>query len=997
MVDTIKFSQMTSGGDLANNDLTPGLQSGENVLFNNPWTFLPPGTTAQRPTPSAAINFRLRFNTEDQLYEYYDAVAGNWTQLQESAFTVGPFITYTASASLPDAQNLGLLANGILKQSITAGVATLDIAVNGTDYYGPGFVVRSADGGTGVNNGSLTITLGGGVLNYVLTSDSSGNATWQPLSSSGAITTIDGDSGAATPTAGVVTLTGASTGLTFTGSGSTLTLGGVLSPVNGGTGVNNGASTLTLAGSLSTIGAFTAAFTFIGNTGVTFPTSGTLATTSQIPSFPLSPTNGGTGVSDPTAHGIMVAEGSSPMTPIVLGAGQVLIGTTSGDPVAAAIGSGTGILVGNASGAITVSLAPIATLTGLVNTTGGSAAPVATTLSAWMDAALGSTRGDILYRNATVWTVLAPGTAGFSLQTGGAGADPSYSNTFTNSTLVTPATLGVQQQALNMNSHLINNVTDPVSAQDAMTLHYAGLTYLALAGGTMTGDISMGSAHRVTNALDPNNPQDYATKNYVDQNALNGTSVYAATTGSLGTVTQSGAGVGATLTNAGAQATLTMDGATPPVGQNVLIKNNATGMTSANQGIYTVTNAGSNSTNWVLTRATSYDTPAEINDTGLILIQNGGQAGQAWYNAATIVTVDTTAFNFNQFGNVSPGVTNPNVVIGGNFDTNPWQRGVSFALSTGQGYTADRFFWANNGGVGGVTITQTADAPTEAQAGILVNNCLKIAVTTLDASIGASDLYSLFYKYEGYDWAQIAQRSFTLSFWVKATVTGIYTVGFNNAVDRSYIAEYTVNTTLTWELKTITVPASPSGGTWNYTNGEGLRMCFNLATGSTWNTAAGSWTTGGPFFGSSNQVNAMSSTSNIFEMVLVKVEPGTNATPYPVELEADVLSRCQRYYESGMTVNKYFSAATSGYSNESENSLACFNGNGGATVYYRTTKRANPTFSIKAHDGTAGQVLLQTVGNVTPSAINAGTNIATLTVGGATNGINFYWQADADL
>lgn len=138
MVDTIKFSQMTDGGDLANNEKVPGLLGGANVLFNNPWTFLPPGNTADRPAPSSDINYRLRFNTEDQLYEYYDAVNKQWTQLQKSTFTFGPFVTYEADPGFPTAQNLGLLTAGLLKQTVMSASATLAIAVNAVDYWAPG-------------------------------------------------------------------------------------------------------------------------------------------------------------------------------------------------------------------------------------------------------------------------------------------------------------------------------------------------------------------------------------------------------------------------------------------------------------------------------------------------------------------------------------------------------------------------------------------------------------------------------------------------------------------------------------------------------------------------------------------------------------------------------------------------------------------------------------------------------------------------------------------
>ena len=101
------------------------------------------------------------------------------------------------------------------------------------------------------------------------------------------------------------------------------------------------------------------------------------------------------------------------------------------------------------------------------------------------------------------------------------------------------------------------------------------------------------------------------------------------------------------------QVTFALDSVNPPVNSYVLIKNIGSGGTAANYGIYQVNNVGSGSTNWMLTRATFYDTPADINSTGLILVQNGTTlAGTAWYNAATIVTVDTTNLSYSEFGNI---------------------------------------------------------------------------------------------------------------------------------------------------------------------------------------------------------------------------------------------------------------------------------------------------------------------------------------------------------
>lgn len=55
-----------------------------------------------------------------------------------------------------------------------------------------------------------------------------------------------------------------------------------------------------------------------------------------------------------------------------------------------------------------------------------SGPPISSTISAAIDAAIGSTRGALLERGASGWSLLAPGTSGLCLTSNGTGADPSY-------------------------------------------------------------------------------------------------------------------------------------------------------------------------------------------------------------------------------------------------------------------------------------------------------------------------------------------------------------------------------------------------------------------------------------------------------------------------------------------------------------------------------------------------------------------------------------------
>lgn len=88
--------------------------------------------------------------------------------------------------------------------------------------------------------------------------------------------------------------------------------------------------------------------------------------------------------------------------------------------------AGTGLAGGTITNAGTISLATIAAGDLLANTTTAAAVPVATPLTGVLDNSVGSTQGDIIFRNGTAWVALAPGTSGQVLETGGAGANPSW-------------------------------------------------------------------------------------------------------------------------------------------------------------------------------------------------------------------------------------------------------------------------------------------------------------------------------------------------------------------------------------------------------------------------------------------------------------------------------------------------------------------------------------------------------------------------------------------
>ena len=194
------------------------------------------------------------------------------------------------------------------------------------------------------------------------------------------------------------------------------------------------------------------------------------------------------------------------------------------------------------------------------------------------------------------------------------------------------------------NANLANPTTTLGSSTltlGAATTDIAGLTSLVVDSITINGSTLSTTASNTDITFSPHGtgtvkvPSGYedragfttdslANKAYVDQVAQGldtkpscrvGTTANLTATYSNGT-----AGVGATLTNSGTQAALSIDGVTMVADDRVLVKDQST---AAQNGIYVVTNIGSGSTNWILTRATPEDQPAELSGGAFVFVEEG--------------------------------------------------------------------------------------------------------------------------------------------------------------------------------------------------------------------------------------------------------------------------------------------------------------------------------------------------------------------------------------
>ena len=156
---------------------------------------------------------------------------------------------------------------------------------------------------------------------------------------------------------------------------------------------------------------------------------------------------------------------------------------------------------------------------------------------------------------------------------------------------------------------------------------------------------------------DPTLPLQAATKEYVDTIASAGIHyhdpVRVESPINLNATYNNGtSGVGATLTNAGTQVALVIDGVTVATNDRVLVYQQTN---QTQNGVYVVTNTGSGSTNWVLTRSDDTDSygpsdPDALGAGDAFFVQQGATGAGELYvcNTPGTITFGTTNITFSQ-------------------------------------------------------------------------------------------------------------------------------------------------------------------------------------------------------------------------------------------------------------------------------------------------------------------------------------------------------------
>jgi hypothetical protein len=309
-------------------------------------------------------------------------------------------------------------------------------------------------------------------------------------------------------------------------------------------------------------------------------------------------------------------------------------------------------------------------------------------------------------------------------------------------------------------------------------------------------------------------------------------------------------------------------------------------------------------------------------------------------------------------------LSNRNLIINGAMKVA--QRGTSSTgIGSGAGYfTCDRWSITGTNSTGRLTMTQESDSPSG------FANSMKLACTTADTSIGASEKLILRQILEGQDLQQFAKgtsdaKEFTVSFYVKGNASATYVFELFDSDNTRQISK-TFSVTTDWTRIILTYPADIVGA-FADDNGISLYAQIWLHAGSdftsgTLNSSAWASQTVANR-ASSSGTSFFDSTNRTFQITGVQLEVGDTATPFEHRSYGDELAKCQRYYEKIYLHDTYRLNGVA-WSADSQN----------ISFPFTVTKRVSPSISVPSiGEVFTGSWVTPTLAEITGATINGGT------------------------
>ena len=274
-------------------------------------------------------------------------------------------------------------------------------------------------------------------------------------------------------------------------------------------------------------------------------------------------------------------------------------------------------------------------------------------------------------------------------------------------------------------------------------------------------------------------------------------------------------------------------------------------------------------------------------------------AGLVAFAASLLYWNDVSA---NPLNNPSVDFSDRNLVIDG--DMRIIQGGATFNALTASQYTLDNWAWEDEGTTSAsINITQTTTVPTVAQAGIDLENSIRIDVATAE-TLGTDERLLLVQRIEAQDVTHFGHGNAGalpayLSFWIRSTITGVMAVNLDRPDgSERFIREVTISAADTWEYKSVVFPGDTDGTDIADDTGIGLVIEFVMAAGSSNDAGtADVWgTNADTSSATANQANLLSDAANDVYISGVKFSMGSVDKPFRPAPYSYELARTQRYY-----------------------------------------------------------------------------------------------------